>query len=378
VLEQTIEVSSETQVLQTENATVGEVISGTTLQTAPLNGRNAGQLSLLLPGAVTTNPASFTTPRAFVDGRPFVNGNREQTNNYTIDGIDMSESVTNVVAYQPSPDALAQISVETTNYAADTGNVAGAVISNVLKSGANRFSGNLFEFYRNSAMDANSWANNRSSAAKPERRQDIYGGTLGGPIARNKVFFFTDYQGTRFNAPGSEALSVAPEAWRRGDLSGLGTVRDPRTGVPFAGNQIPSARISPIAAAILSNTALYPLPNRSVAGVTGNYVGDRHQATHADQADIRIDGNASANDKFFGRFSFANYHDLVDKRAIPVILGSRTDAPFRNLAFNWNRIIGPSHINELLAGYNRTGIVVKAIDWAGRLTDSARFDGAAV
>ena len=365
LLEQTIEVSSETQVLQTENATVGEVISGTTLQTAPLNGRNAGQLSLLLPGAVTTNPASFTTPRAFVDGRPFVNGNREQTNNYTIDGIDMSESVTNVVAYQPSPDALAQISVETTNYAADTGNVAGAVISNVLKSGANRFSGNLFEFYRNSAMDANSWANNRSSAAKPERRQDIYGGTLGGPIARNKVFFFTDYQGTRFNAPGSEALSVAPEAWRRGDLSGLGTVRDPRTGVPFAGNQIPSARISPIAAAILSNTALYPLPNRSVAGVTGNYVGDRHQATHADQADIRIDGNASANDKFFGRFSFANYHDLVDKRAIPVILGSRTDAPFRNLAFNWNRIIGPSHINELLAGYNRTGIVVKAIDWAG-------------
>ena len=161
LLEQTIEVSSETQVLQTENATVGEVISGTTLQTAPLNGRNAGQLSLLLPGAVTTNPASFTTPRAFVDGRPFVNGNREQTNNYTIDGIDMSESVTNVVAYQPSPDALAQISVETTNYAADTGNVAGAVISNVLKSGANRFSGNLFEFYRNSAMDANSWANNR-------------------------------------------------------------------------------------------------------------------------------------------------------------------------------------------------------------------------
>lgn len=365
LLEQTIEVSSETQVLQTENATVGEVISGTTLQTLPLNGRNAGQLSLLLPGAVTPNPGSFTNVRNFGDGRPYVNGNREQTNNYTIDGVDMNESIGNLVAYQPSPDALAQISVETTNYAADTGNVAGAVISNVLKSGANRFSGNVFEFYRNSAMDANSWTNNRSSAAKPERRQDIYGATLGGPIARNNLFFFTDYQGTRFNAPGTETVSVAPEAWRRGDLSGLATVRDPLTGVAFEGNQIPSGRISPIASAILSNTTLYPLPNRSVSGVTGNFVGDRLQTTRAHQGDVRIDWNASANDKIFGRFSFAEYEDVVDKRAMPVLLGSRTDAPFKNVAFNWNRIIGPSLINEVLVGYNRIAIVLHALDWAG-------------
>ena len=85
-----------------------------------------------------------------------MNGNREQTNNYTIDGVDMNESIDNLVAYQPSPDALAEISVETNNYAADTGNVAGAVISNVIKSGSNQFHGNVFEFYRNSAMDANS------------------------------------------------------------------------------------------------------------------------------------------------------------------------------------------------------------------------------
>ena len=107
-----------------------------------------------------------------------MNGNREQTNNYTIDGVDMNETIDNLVAYQPSPDALAEISVETNNYAADTGNVAGAVISNVIKSGTNSFHGNAFEFYRNSSMDANSWSNNRSSAPKPERRQDIYGGTL--------------------------------------------------------------------------------------------------------------------------------------------------------------------------------------------------------
>ena len=161
-VEETVEVSSESQVLQTESATVGEVISGTTLTALPLNGRNSGQLSLLLPGVVTPNPSTFTGSRNFGGGRPYVNGNREQTNNYTIDGVDMNESIDNLVAYQPSPDALAQISVETNNYGADTGNVAGAVISNVIKSGTNFVRGNVFEFYRDSSMDANSWANNRS------------------------------------------------------------------------------------------------------------------------------------------------------------------------------------------------------------------------
>src|SRR5207245_1896298 len=196
-LEDTVEVTAEAPVLQTESATVGEVISGNTVNSLPLNGRNTGQLSLLLPGVVTPNPQSFVNQsRNFGGGRPYVNGNREQTNNYLIDGVDMNESIDNLVAYQPSPDALAEISVETNNYAADLGNVAGAVISNVTKSGSNLFRGNVFEFYRNSSLDANSWVNNRSNAPKPERRQDIYGGTLGGPLVRNRLFFFGNYQGT--------------------------------------------------------------------------------------------------------------------------------------------------------------------------------------
>src|SRR3954452_7669180 len=193
-VEETIEVKSDTPVLQTETATVGQVISGTTLSALPLNGRNTGQLSLLLPGVVSPNPSTFTAVRNFGGGRPYVNGNREQTNNYTIDGVDMNESIDNLVAYQPSPDALAQISVETNNYAADTGNVAGAVISNVLKSGSNQFHGNAFEFYRNSDFDANTWDNIRSNAPKAQRTQHIFGGTLGGPMVRNKVFFFANYQ----------------------------------------------------------------------------------------------------------------------------------------------------------------------------------------
>jgi hypothetical protein len=375
-LEETVEVKSDTPVLQTETATVGEVISGTTVNALPLNGRNPGQLPLLLPGAITPNPGSFASIRnTGGGGRPYVNGNREQTNNYTIDGVDMNESIDNLVAYQPSPDALAEISVETNNYAADTGNVAGAVISNVIKSGTNLFRGNAFEFYRNSRMDANSWSNNRSHAAKPDRRQNIFGGTFGGPVVRNKVFFFGNYQGSRYNAPGSETISVAPEAWRRGDLSSVSaTIKDPATGAVFAGNQIPLGRISPLARAILDNSAVYPLPNRSVTGgVSGNYVGERLETIRAHQGDARVDWSVSNNDKIFGRFSFAQYKSRVDKRAIPLLLGSLQDAPFRNLAVNWNRVFKASLVNELLVGFNQIAIVNDTLDWNGIGDANATF-----
>ena len=286
----------------------------------------------------------------------------------------MNESIDNTVAYQPSPDALAEISVETNNYAADTGNVAGAVISNVIKSGSNSFHGNAFEFYRNSDMDANSWSNNRSSAAKPERRQDIFGGTFGGPIVKNKLFFFGNYQGTQFDAPGFEAISVAPATWRAGDLSSIANVIvDPVTKVPFAGNQIPIGRITPIARSILTNTELYPLPNRVVSGVTGNYVGETLQTISANQADVRIDWSLSADDKIFGRYSFAEYEQRTDKRAIPLLLGSLQEAPFRNLALNWNRIISPTLVNEVLFGYNQITVVGDTLDWSGIGNANATF-----
>ena len=373
-IEETILVAGQSPLLQTETATVGEVISGTTVVGLPLNGRNTGQLSLLLPGVVTVNPGSFTNVRNFGAGRPYVNGNREQTNNYMVDGVDMNESIDNLVAYQPSPDALAEISVETNNYAADTGNVAGAVISNVIKSGSNVVRGNVFEFYRNSDFDANTWDNNRSNAPKAQRKQHIYGGTLGGPLKKNKLFIFGDYQGTKFDAPGSETVSVAPGEWRNGDLStAVATIRDPQTGLAFSGNQVPVARISPIARAILSNTSLYPLPNRNVGGVSGNFVGDALTTTRAHQGDVRVDWNVTANDKVFGRLSLSKYESSNDKRPFPLLLGSLTDSPFRNVAFNWNRVFTSSLVNEVLVGFNQIKIVTKALDWAGIGNANATF-----
>ena len=127
----------------------------------PLNGRNFSQLSLLLPGAISTDPNSFTEPKNFGSGRPNVNGQREQSNNYTLDGIDMNEPIDNLLPYQPSPDALAEVRVETNNYSAEFGNVAGAVIGSTIKSGTNAFRGNAFEYWRDSSMTANTWENNR-------------------------------------------------------------------------------------------------------------------------------------------------------------------------------------------------------------------------
>ena len=220
----------------------------------PLNGRNFSQLSLLLPGVMTTAPDTFTEPKNFGQGRPYVNGQREQENNYTLDGVDMNEAIDNLLPYQPSPDALAEVRVETNNYSAEFGNVAGAVIGSTIKSGTNELRGSGFEDWRDSSMAANSWDNNRGGAEKLDLSQHIFGFTLGGPFMRNKLFFFGDYQSFIRDRPGEQVVSVAPEAWRRGDFSAVGvTIRDPATGLPFSSNIIPSDRFSPIARAVLAD-----------------------------------------------------------------------------------------------------------------------------
>ena len=373
-IEDSVEVTAEVAVLQTESATVGEVISGSTVQSLPLNGRNTGQLALLLPGALTPSPRGFNNIGSINMNRPFVNGNREQTNNFTVDGFDANETIDNRVSYQPSPDAIAQISVETNNYSADVGNVGGAIVSSVIKSGSNRFSGSAFEFYRNSKFDANTWENNRSKAPKQERKQHIYGATLGGPIRKDKLFFFADYQGSRQDAPGFTTASVAPEAWRRGDLSSVATpIIDPLTGQRFPNNTIPLNRISASARALLNDLAKYPLPNRTVAGVTGNYVGETLLSIRAHQGDVRLDWNASDKDKVWTRYSFATYVDERNKQPFALFMGSRNDQPFHNVGVNWTRVMGSSTINELQVGYSTTKVVAETLDWAGVGSSNAAY-----
>ena len=192
----------------------------------PLNGRNFSQLSLLLPGVSTPDPNSFTEPKnTTYTGRPYVNGQREQGNNYLLDGVDMNDAIDNLLPYQPSPDALAEVRVDTNNYSAEFGNVAGAVIGSTIKSGTNDFHGNAFEYWRDSSMAANSWDNNRVHAKKAQLQQHVFGATLGGPIVRNKMFFFGDYQGFIRNRPFDAITTVAPESLAAGRFLGPARLR---------------------------------------------------------------------------------------------------------------------------------------------------------
>ena len=235
-----------------------------------------------------TNPGSVNTASR-LSGRAFVNGNREQTNNFLLDGVDINDSMDNRLGYTPSVDALQEVQVMTGNGSSEFGNSAGAVVNMTIKSGTNQIHGSLFEFFRNNNLDANSFfANQNTALAKDKQRrtfqQNQYGFTLGGPVVipnvlngKDKLFFFTNWEGTQRRDSGPALASVAPQDWRNGDLSRLPqAITDPatcssatgaRVCQPFANKQIPLARIIGPASVLFKDSSLYPLPNSSGTGL---------------------------------------------------------------------------------------------------------------
>jgi carboxypeptidase family protein len=367
-------------VLQTENVTVGQVISGSTTTSLPLNGRNFQQLTLLVPGAITAAPNTFTSPQPnSTGGRPYVNGNREQGNAFLLDGVSVDETLDNFIGYKPNIDAIAELRVETSNSSAEFGNVTGATVNATLKSGTNDWRGNVFEFLRNDKFDAQSWANNRAGVtAKPKLRQNIFGGTLGGPVIKDKLFFFTDYQGVAQRTGGASAVRVAPLAWRQGDLSSISRfIRDPRKPrsqrcdatnqqACFPGGVIPSDLINPVAKALFADTSLYPLPSRIDAS-NGTGILDVVTSNKFDghQFDVKMDARLSDKDNLSGRYSFGNYETLGDKGTLPIVLTTKQFNRPQNIAINWTRTISPTVINEARVGLNRAFLTSEGFDWAG-------------
>ena len=391
---ETVTISDVAPVLQTENVTVGNVITGNTISSLPLNGRSFQQLTLLVPGAISPNVGSFTTPQPnTTGGRPYVNGNREQGNAFLLDGVAVDETLNNLIGYKPSVDAIAEFRVETSNSSAEFGNVTGATVNATIKSGTNNWRGNVFEFLRNDKIDAQSWSNNRSGVtAKSKLRQNIFGGTLGGPVIKNKLFFFTDYQGGAQRTGGAGTVRVATPAWRQGNLSGISQfIRDPalpRTqlcqatpATPTAGvnyqqacfaaggvlGVIPANRVvNPVAKALFADASLYPLPNRIDAS-NGTGILDVVTASKYDghQFDIRIDERWSDKDNFSGRYSFGNFEVLGIKGSLPTNLTNKTFSRPQNIALNWTRTISPTLINEARIGFNRAKVFSDGFDWAG-------------
>jgi hypothetical protein len=387
----TVTITDAAPVLQTETTTVGGVITGNTVTTLPLNGRNFQQLTLLVPGTINPNPAGFNDPTG--QGRPYTNGNREQGNAFLLDGISLDETIDNRIGYKPNVDAIAEFRVETSNSSAEFGNVTGATVNATMKSGTNEFHGNVFEFIRNDKLDANTWGNNRNNVrTKPKLRRNIYGGTIGGPIIREKLFFFAAYQGQDQRTGGAGTASVAPLAWRNGDLSAFTTpIRDPqKTGACttadrtacFTGNIIPTNRIvNPVAKALFADTRLYPLPSRAQAGTAVGLVDVvTNTIFKSHQIDGKIDWRITENDNFSGRYSFQRGTNDTPQGALPTNITGKSFIRPQNIALNWTRNIGAAVVNEARVGFNRAVFISDFNDWAnvGNLNNKLGIPGSQV
>jgi len=368
---QSVEITAAAPVLQTESTQTGEALSSKQLTELPLKGRNFVSLTLLIPGAVSPNPEGMNSR---FGARPYVNGNREQTNNFMLDGVDVNDSIDNRVGYSPNVDALEEVKVLTGNAAADYGNSGGATVMMSIKSGTNKFHGNVFEFLQNNKLNANGFFRNRnvSTATRTGFKRNIFGGTLGGPIKKNKLFFFIDYEGTQQRTDGPATASVAPQSWRNGDLSQFpnAQITDPTTGQPFPGKQIPVSRFSPVARFLFANPSLYPLPTQAGTGplgIGGNYASSSAGKVENHQADAKVDYRPTDKDAFMARWSIGRYEQATSRAALPVNMTGGQSGPTSSWVGNWNRTITPSIVNEARFSFSRIQIDDLVLDWSGQL-----------
>jgi hypothetical protein len=362
---QTIDVTGAAPLLQTETTQLGTVIDARENVALPLSTRNYVQLTLLATGVVTDNPAGFGGSKtSFQSERPYVNGNREQTNNFLLDGLDNNQVSDNLVAYAPSVDAIEEFNMITQNASAEFGNFMGGIVSVSIKAGTNQLHGTAFEFIRNDKLNANSWENNWRGLTRPILRWNQFGGSAGGAVKKDKFFLFGDYQGSRYDTPPSSATtSVLTAAERAGNFSGVSqALYNPNAVVngvktAFAGNIIPIGQINPTAAKIL-NSSLYPLPTNG--NLTNNLTYQSHSYTNGDQGDIRGDYNMDDNDHFFVRYSQANITN-PGTSSLPLIYSTFGNFRIHNGAIDYTKTFSPSLVNEFRAGvnynFNNTGSV---------------------
>jgi hypothetical protein len=361
-ISQSVEVTSAAPLLQTQSTQLGQVIDSRTNQELPLATRNYVQLTLLAPGSINPNPSSFksgmTTDQS---ARPNVNGNREQANNFILDGLDNNQPSDNLVGYAPSVDAIQEFNEITLTAPAEFGNYMGGIISATIRSGTNQFHGSAYEFFRNDVLNANDWASNWKGAARSAVRWNNFGGTGGGPIKRDKLFFFADYQGSRLDTPTSiQTTTVFTTAERQGDFSQLLTQAKPvqlynpfsvsssGSRAPFAGNIIPKSLFSPAAQNILSSQD-YLQPTNSNLLNNLNYA--QRTYINGDQGDVKVDWNASDKDRIFGRYSQSRY-DNPKVNSYPLAYNSFATFPTHTGVADWTRTLSPSLVNEARFGVN--------------------------
>src|SRR6185295_14306079 len=249
-VEESITVTGASPLVQTSSSELGTTVNQEQIATLPLNGRNFVNLTRTVPGVVRGIPGANIDGAGSLAWRASAsfsaNGQRPRDNNYMLDGVDNNETWLQTVVLFPSVDALDEFKLQTSTYSAEFGRSLGGVVNLQIKSGTNARHGSGFEFLRNDRFDANNYFNERAGRAKPAFSQNQFGGTIGGPLIKDKTFYFFDYQGYRVNQ-GATYLSTVPSAkMRAGDFSELNRVIfDPLTNQPFPGNVIPQARWDP-------------------------------------------------------------------------------------------------------------------------------------
>lgn len=342
-----VEVVADAPLVQIDTSALGQVIDAQRVAQLPLNGRDFLQLASLTPGVQPNSEGSNLSTQS---GSVNVNGAREVFNNFMLDGIDNNDSGPAQLVIVPSVDSIQEFKVQTSNYSAEYGRSAGGLINVSTKSGSNSFHGSVYEFLRNSAMDARNFFDNPAQPKLAFKRNQ-FGATLGGPIAQTKTFFFGAYERTVIRQPQSATARVPPAPWRNGDFSSQNApLIDPLTGVAFPGNIIPQNRILPIGRAMLG---LFPSPNAS--GVN-NLISVSKLTVDQDNLTGRLDHTFSDKDSMFIRYSYWNQPRLEPYARSSTTIGgygvfllTRT----QSLVLSETRVFNPNLVNELRVGYAR-------------------------
>jgi Carboxypeptidase regulatory-like domain/TonB dependent receptor/TonB-dependent Receptor Plug Domain len=348
---ETVTVEAATRLLNTEQSSLGTVMDQGKVANLPLAIRNWDDLLALVPGVqgdrFTEQGGGTSFGRT---GGVNVHGARSLQNNFLLDGVDnnsISENVQELTSQvsRPSVDAIQEFKVVTSPYSAEYGRSPGAAVSVTTKSGTNEFHGTAYDFYRNEKFDSNDFLSKRANQPKPSNDQNQFGGNVGGPIVKDKAYFFLDYEGTRITRGVTRVTNVPTAAQRQGIFSS--TVRDPLTGQPFPNNTIPAGRIDPTAAAIL---ALVPLPNQSGAN---NFFRAPDLTDDNDRVLGRLDFKLSQNDNVFARYIWSNRQRNIPGAFGGILDGTGTSA-FGNqtiktngVVAGWTRIFSATVVNEL-------------------------------
>ncbi|HUS06329.1 MAG TPA: carboxypeptidase-like regulatory domain-containing protein, partial [Bryobacteraceae bacterium] len=360
---ETVSVTAEAPILQTERADTGRQIGAKTIEDLPLGGsHNFQSLSILVPGAAKPEGqhSAFFNPQVSLATR--FNGQSRLGNNLQLEGVDDNERTGLLQVLIPPQEAIQTVDISTSNFDASLGRATGAAVNVILKSGTNQFHGSAYESNRVSALAARNWYD----PARGHFTYNYFGGSGGGPIIKNKTFFFGDYLRIEDHSANNDRLTVPTAAERNGDLSVSPTaIYDPATGDPktgagrtqFPGNIIPASRINPISAKILT---IIPLPN--LPGLTQNYFVNSPFSRKTDQFDAKMDHNQSEKDRFSVRYSYSR-PVTTDASVYGIYGGPRGvgGSGFEGTgvqgthsgAINYNRMFSPTLLTEIRFGVNR-------------------------